>query len=105
MTHLQLALVTGLVVGVLDIIPMIAARLSGRSCIAAFVLYFFASIIVFYSDLPYLPWWADGMAVTLMMTTPVLLSFVGKERRSIPIIMLNALIFGFLISIAERFLG
>ncbi len=105
MTHLQLALVTGLVVGVLDVIPMMAGRLSGRSCVAAFVLYFFASIIVFYSDLPYLPWWADGMAVTLMMTIPMLFSFVGRERRSTPVVLLNALIFGFLISVAERFLG
>lgn len=105
MTHLQLALVTGLVVGVLDVIPMMAGRLSGRSCVAAFVLYFFAAIIVFYSDLPYLPWWADGMAVTLMMTIPMLFSFVGRERRSTPIVLLNALIFGFLISVAERFLG
>ena len=105
MSHLQLALVTGLVVGLLNIFPMMAGRIVGRSCIAAFILYFFASIIVFYSDLPYLPWWADGPGVTLMMTIPMLFSFVGRDRRSTPIVLLNALIFGFLISVSERFLG
>jgi hypothetical protein len=102
--HLTVALVTGAVVGVLDVIPMIARHLSGRSCLAAFLLYFFATLVVFYSDLPYLPWWADGMGVTVMMAVPVLLSLVGKDRKSGPIIFLNALILGFLISVAERFI-
>jgi hypothetical protein len=102
--HLTLALVTGLVAGVLDVIPMIARHLSGRSCLAAFLLYFFATLMIFYSDLPYLPWWADGMGVTMMMAIPVLLTLVGKDRKSGPIIVLNALVLGFLISVAERFI-
>lgn len=105
LTHFQLALVTGLVAGVLDVVPMIARKLSGRSCLSAFLLYFFAVIIVFYSDLPYLPWWADGMGVALMMAVPVILTLVGKDRNSSSIIVANALILGFLISVAERFLA
>ena len=66
MDHFTLALMTGAVAGALDIIPMIAQKLSFRSCLSAFLQYFFAGPIVFYSNLPYLPWWADGMAVTLM---------------------------------------
>ena len=40
---------------------MIFQRLPLRSCLSAFFIYFFAAVIVFYSNLPYLPWWADGM--------------------------------------------
>lgn len=103
--HFQLALITGLVIGVLDVVPMIARKLSGRSCLSAFLLYFFAVIIVFYSDLPYLPWWADGVGITLMMAIPVLFSLVGKDRKSSPIIIVNALVLGFLISVAEHFMA
>ncbi len=103
MTHLTLALITGLVAGVLDVIPMLARKINGRSCLSAFLLYLFAALIVFYSDLPYLPWWADGMAVTLMMAIPVLLTLVGKERKSAPVILVNALVFGCLIGVAEHF--
>ena len=82
MDHFTLALMTGAVAGALDIIPMIAQKLSFRSCLSAFLQYFFAGPIVFYSNLPYLPWWADGMAVTLMMALPVVLILTGKDRKA-----------------------
>ena len=105
MDHFTLALMTGAVAGALDIIPMIAQKLSFRSCLSAFLQYFFAGPIVFYSNLPYLPWWADGMAVTLMMALPVVLILTGKDRKAAPVILLNALLLGFLISVAERYLA
>ena len=76
MDHFTLSLAVGAVAGTLDIIPMIFQRLPLRSCLSAFFIYFFAAVIVFYSNLPYLPWWADGMAVTLMLMIPVLFTFV-----------------------------
>lgn len=102
MDHFTLSLAVGAVAGTLDIIPMIFQRLPLRSCLSAFFIYFFAAVIVFYSNLPYLPWWADGMAVTLMLMLPVLFTFSGKERKAIPVVLFNALLFGFLISTAEN---
>ncbi|MDE5691127.1 MAG: hypothetical protein K2I13_02765 [Alistipes sp.] len=100
----NLSLCVGAAAGALDVIPMIARRLSLRSCLSAFCTYLFASVIVFHSRLPYLPWWAQGMAVTLMLALPVVLNFYGKDRKAAPIVLLNALVLGFLISVAERFL-
>lgn len=105
MDHFTLSLAVGAVAGALDVIPMIAQRLAFRSCLSAFCTYFFAAVIVFYSDLPYLPWWADGMAVAVMMAIPVVLTFTGKDRKAAPMILLNALVLGFLISVAERYLA
>lgn len=105
MDHFTLSLAVGAVVGALDVIPMIFQKLPARSCFPAFFIFFFAAVIVFYSDLPYLPWWADGMGVTLMLMIPVLFTFSGKERKAIPIVLFNALLFGFLISLAERYLA
>ena len=105
MDHFTLSLAVGAVAGTLDIIPMIFQRLPMRSCLSAFFIYFFAAVIVFYSDLPYLPWWADGMAVTLMLMIPMLFTFSGRERKAIPVVLFNALLFGFLISAAEKYLA
>lgn len=105
MDHFTLSLCVGAAAGVLDVIPMLPQRLPLRSCISAFLVYFFAAVIVFYSDLPYLPWWGDGMGVTVMMALPVVMTFTGKERRAIPMMLLNALLLGFLISVAERYLA
>ena len=105
MDHFTLSLAVGAVAGALDVIPMIFQNLSARSCFSAFFIYFFAAVIVFYSDLPYLPWWADGMAVTLMLMIPVLFTFSGKDRKAIPVVVFNGLLFGFLIGVAERYFG
>lgn len=105
MDHFTLSLAVGAVVGALDVIPMFFQRLPAHSCFSAFFIFFFAAVIVFYSDLPYLPWWADGMGVTLMLMIPVLFTFSGKERKAIPVVLFNALLFGFLISVAERYLA
>lgn len=105
MTHFSLSLATGAVAGALVVIPMIFQKFSARSCIASFLVYLFSGLIVFYGDLPYLPWWADGMGVTVMLTLPMLFAASGKEQKSIPLILFNALLFGFLISLAERYLG
>ena len=103
--HFTLALTVGAAAGVLDVVPMIFQKLPAHSCLSAFFVYLFSAVIVFYSKLPYLPWWADGMAVTAMLTIPVLFTFTGRERRAIPVIVFNALLFGFLISAAEHYLA
>lgn len=95
----------GAVAGALDVIPMIAQKLGFRACASAFCTYFFTAVVVFHSDLPYLPWWADGIGITAMMAIPVVLILTGKDRKAIPIILLNALLLGFLISVAERYLA
>ncbi len=100
----MLSLCVGAAAGLLDVIPMLARRLSLRSCLSAFCTYLFAAVIIFHSNLPYLPWWADGMAMTLMMALPVVLTFTGKERKATPVVLLNALVFGLLIAVAEHFL-
>lgn len=105
MDHFTLSLIVGAAAGTLDVIPMIAQKLPVRSCLSAFLTYLFTSVIVFYSDLPYLPWWADGMGIALMMALPVVLTFTGRERKAVPLILANAMLLGFLIGVAERFLS
>ena len=98
MDHVTLSLAVGAVAGALVAIPMIFQRSSARSCFSAFFVYLFAAVLVFNGRLPYLPWWAQGMAVVMMLTVPLLFAFSGKERKAIPVVVFNALLFGFLIS-------
>ena len=105
MDRLTLSLCVGLVAGLIVVIPMFMQRASARSCIAFYLIYQFAAVIIFYGSLPRLPWWADGMGVTLMMTLPVILGFTGKESRNIPLTLVNAVLLGFLISVAEHYIA
>ena len=43
--------------------------------------------------------------MSLMMALPVVLILTGKDRKAAPVILLNALLLGFLISVAERYLA
>ena len=104
MDHFTLSAVTGAVAGIVVIVPMLFQGQSARAVFSAFFLYLFSGILVFHVRLPYLPWWAQGMGVTLMLLVPLLFTFTGKERKAIPVILFNALFFGFLISVAERYL-
>ena len=70
MDRFTLSLAVGAAAGALVAIPMIAQKASFRSCSAAFCTYLFAAVITFYSDLPYLPWWADGMGVPPFLRPP-----------------------------------
>lgn len=105
MNHFTLSLAAGAIAGAVAVLPMVARKASVRNCCAAFLAYLFAGLIVFYSDLPYLPWWADGMGITVMLTVPTLFTASGKEQKSIPLILFNALLFGFLLSMAEHYLA
>lgn len=104
MDRFTLSLCTGAVAGALVAIPMIAQKCSARHVFAAFCTYLFAGVVVFYSDLPYLPWWADGMGIALMLSVPTAIAGSGKESRPLPM-LLNAALVGFLVSVAERYLG
>jgi hypothetical protein len=44
------------------------------------------------------------MAIMLMLQLPTLFALAGKERKTIPLLLLNALLLGFLVSVAERYL-
>lgn len=104
MTHFTLSIAVGVAAGALVAIPMIAQKASFRHAFSAFCAYLFAGVITFYSDLPYLPWWADGMGIALMLALPASIVGSGKESRPLPM-LLNAVLIGFLISVAERYLG
>ena len=84
MDRFTLSLVVGAAAGALVAIPMIAQKATFRHCFAAFCVYLFAAVITFYSDLPYLPWWADGMGVALMVAIPAAIVGSGKESRPVP---------------------
>ena len=100
-----ISLCVGAAAGALDVLPKVFQGASARSCFSAFFIFLFSAVIVFHADLPYLPWWADGMGTTLMLSIPVFFTLAGKERKTIPVFVFDALLFGLLISLAEHYLS
>jgi hypothetical protein len=104
MNTLLLSVLIGLVAGTLDIIPMLIKKLPMRATISAFLQYLFVSVIIVHIDLPHIPWWIEAGLVAVMMTIPIVIIIAGKDRKSVPIILANAIILGTLIGIAAHYL-
>lgn len=104
MNTLLLSALIGLVAGTLDVLPMIAKKLPKPACVSAFLQYFFVSFIIANIDLPYLPWWMEGGTISLMMAIPIVVLIAENEKKSVPIILGNAVVLGTLISLAVYYL-
>jgi hypothetical protein len=94
----------GVVIGVIDILPMIAQKLAKRAIVSAFLQYFFVSIIIVNIDLPGIAWWLQGSIISLALSAPILVIVSENDKKAVPIIAAMAVILGTLISIAGHFL-
>lgn len=104
MNSLLLSLCIGIVAGIVDIIPMLKQRLPRYSIAAAFLFFLFISVIIAHCDIPCLPWWSEGGLIALAMMIPVLVHVAATDKKPVPIIIVNTLVLGTLISLASHFL-
>lgn len=104
MDQFWLSLVTGVVAGGVDVMPMVLKKLPRASCLSAFIQYVVVSVVIFHITLPCLPWWLTGCLVSLAMALPMLVLVAEQERKSVPVIAVNALVLGFLIALVKYWL-
>jgi hypothetical protein len=104
MDTLLLSVIIGIVAGIIDVTPMIIQRLPKYSTVAAFVYFFFISIIIVNIDLPHIPWWLEGGLISFALIIPVLIHVGHTDKKPLPIITANTIIIGTLIGIAGHFL-
>ncbi len=105
MRSLFLSFGIGIVAGVLDIVPMIAKRLNSKAVLSAFLQYVFVGVVICNIDLPGIVWWLEGGLTSLALSVPILVIVSDSDRKSVPIIAVNAILLGTLISVAAFFLG
>jgi len=98
-----LTLLTGVVVGTIDILPMLKMKLDKHATISAFVFYLIVPFIIYNTDLFGMAWWLKGAVITLLLELPVII-LVAKEgwKGVIPIAAMS-IVLGTLISVAGKF--
>jgi formate-dependent nitrite reductase membrane component NrfD len=99
------SIIIGVIIGLADIIPMIKLKLPRYTIIAAFIHYFVATLIIFHINLPYIPWWLMGGIVGVLMMVPMLIHVGHDDKKPLPVITANAVIWGTAAGIAARHLG
>ena len=98
-----LTLATGLVFGLIDILPMIKMNLDRSAILSAFIFYLIIPFIIYNTNLFGMPWWLKGGVITLLLALPVII-LVAKEGlgAAVPIIAMS-IILGTLIGVVGRF--
>lgn len=104
MNIILLSVLIGTVAGAIDALPMILKKLPKRAIASAFLQYLFVSVIIINIDLPNVVWWIEGGLIALMMAIPIVIIIAEADKKSVPIILANAVVLGTLIALAGHFL-
>ena len=98
-----LTLLTGVVFGTIDILPMLKMKLDKHATISAFVFYLIVPFIIYNTNLFEMAWWLKGGVITLLLALPVIV-LVAKEgiKGVIPIAAMSIAL-GTLIGVVGRF--
>ena len=104
MDKLSLSILMGLVIGIIDIIPMIIKRLPKYSTVAAFIHFFIATIVIVNIDIQLLPWWLEGGILGFALMLPMLIHVGHEDKKPLPIIAVNAIVLGSVAEIVSYFL-
>lgn len=104
MNIILLSVLIGIVAGAIDALPMILKKLPKRAIVSAFLQYLFVSVIIINIDLPNVVWWIEGGLIALMMAIPIVIIIAETDKKSVPIILTNAVVLGTLIALAGHFL-
>lgn len=97
-------LLTGIVIGLADILPMVKMKLDTHSIVSAFVFYLIAPFIVYSTNLFGMPWWLRGSVVTFLLALPVII-LVAKDGMSAaaPMVIMSVVL-GLVIGLVGHFL-
>ena len=104
MKKVIIALLIGIVVGIIDVVPMLVQELNLYACLSAFVHWVVLGVLI-----PYVAWnikpWAKGLIIAELTALPIIIIVFEKEPTSIiPMLVFSALL-GVLVGIAgSRFI-
>jgi hypothetical protein len=105
MNDFLIAILIGLIAGLIDIIPMIIQKLDKRDTISAFVHYFALGLII-----PFVNWelasWITGILIAFLTAIPIMIIVYPRDKKAIIPMIVFSLILGAGIGIAgAKFIG
>lgn len=98
-------ILVGVTIGLVDALPMFLRKMDKANCWSAFIQYIVVTFIIFNTTLPQLnvSYFFVGPIVSFLMSLPIVAMIGKKERKAVPIVLVNAIVLGFVISIIKHF--
>lgn len=104
--ELLFTILIGIVIGALDALPMFIKKMDKTNCWSAFIQYVVVTFIIFNTTLPQLNIneFVVGPIVSILMCLPIVIMISQNEKKAIPIVLVNSVILGLIISVIKHFL-
>jgi flagellar biosynthesis component FlhA len=99
MNNILIALIIGIIAGIIDVVPMIIMKLNKYACLSAFTHWIVLGLII-----PFVSWnvdpWLKGLIIGELMALPVVLIVAQNDKKSIPPILVMSALIGIGVAIA-----
>lgn len=104
MNDIFIALIIGIIAGIIDVIPMIIMKLEKTASLSAFSHWVVLGLVI-----PFVNWdldtWLKGLVLAELFAIPVIIMVAKNDRKSIWSIVLMSAILGIAVGIAgDRFI-
>ena len=103
MKEFLLTVLTGVVAGAIDILPMLKMKLNKHSILSAFVYYFTLPFIIFNTDLFGMAWWLKGGVIAFALAIPVIIIVAKEDKKSVAPMVVMSIVLGTLIGLVGHF--
>jgi len=105
MNEILIALIIGIIAGIIDVIPMIIQKMDKYANLSAFSHWVVLGLII-----PFVSWdisaWLKGLIIAEISAIPILLIVVPKDKKAVIPISIMSAILGIAVAIAgETFIG
>lgn len=104
MNNLGIAVVLGIVIGAVDVLPMIKMKLDRYSIVSAFMFYLILPFIIFNMEVQGLIWWLKGGLIGFLLALPTILIVAKEDKKSVPPMLVMSVVLGTVIGIAAHYL-
>ena len=102
--EILLTALLGIVVGLIDILPMIKMKLDKFSISSAFVFYFVLPFVIINIDLYGIAWWLKGGIIGLALALPTIIMVMKEDKKSAIPMVIMSVILGMVISAVHYFI-
>ncbi len=105
MNDIYIALLIGIIAGILDVVPMIIQKLDKYASLSAFIHWVVLGMII-----PYVNWdmqpWCKGIVIALLTAIPIMIIVYQQDKKALMPMTIFSLILGAGVGLAgAKFIG
>ncbi len=104
MREFLITISVGIVVGIIDIIPMIKMKINKHDILSAFTFYLIIPFIIFNTNIEGMAWYLKGGIITFLLSLPIQIMVYQNDKKAVLIMSTSSIVLGTLVGVAGHIL-